>query len=157
MIDCHHICIEKQPFLRQDVYSTFSSLIFYITNFICPFGIGPNLYVIDIQMKTVYLGGPRTKLENNSQEMKQFIYNKTGTWPENSSIEIKEWTKMIARKICLLRNDLLTYNILENSIAKMDEDCSDTTCYEFGWITYICGCEKIRTPFDKKIFYFLNN
>ena len=147
--DCHHIIIEKQLMKGVKGYQTFSTLLYEIVNSICESGMRSMLLLVDCKIKTTFLGGPSTKRENNSQEMKEWIFEKTGKIPENGTVEIKEWTKMKSRKFSIERGDLITYHILENSKYKGNEDLSDTVCYEYAWIMYVIQNEDIFLPFDR--------
>lgn len=148
--DCHHIVIEHQLLKKEDVYQCFSAILYVLTNFICNKKMMPILIEVDCQLKTSFLGGPRTKRENNSQEMIDWITKKTGKVPKKGTIEIKEWTKMKSRKFSAERGDFVTYHILENSLYKGNEDLSDTVCYEYAWIIYLLSREDIYLPFDRE-------
>lgn len=153
LLDCHHVVVEHQILMCEKTYRCFSVVIFYITSFVCPFKMSPILIEVDCQLKTVFLGGPKTKAENNSDEMKQWIFLKKGIWPDNGTIEIKEWTKMKSRKFCCERNDRISYHTLENSLYKGNEDLSDTVCYEYGWLSYLFERRDIYTPFNLNVLF----
>ena len=131
--DCHHIVVEHQLMKSEITYQCFSSMIYYLTNNVCIRKMRPMLIEVDCQLKTSYLGGPRTKRENGG-------------------VEIKEWSKQKAREFSIERNDLITYHILENSLYKQNEDLSDTVCYEYSWISYIMSRNDIYLPFEKELF-----
>lgn len=133
LTDCHHIAIEHQLLKCEKVYQCFSNMIFYMVNHICNVGMKPMLIEIDCQLKTSFIGGPRTKLQNDG-------------------IPIKQWSKDEARRISLKRGDFVSYHILENSNYKQNEDLSDVVCYEYAWIKYIITRSDIFCPFDKNIF-----
>lgn len=151
LLDCHHVVIEHQIMKCELTYRCFSAVIYFITSQICPFKMKPILIEVDCKLKTSFLGGPRTKCENNSQEMKEFVFNKTKKWPENGTIEIKEWTKMKSRQFSIERGDLISYNILNNSLYKPNEDLSDTLCYEYAWVPYILSRDDIFLPFKREM------
>jgi hypothetical protein len=134
LTDCHHIVVEHQLLKCEKVYQCFSNMVYYIVNNICNIRMKPMLIEIDCGLKTTFIGGPRTKLQNDG-------------------IAIKEWSKKKAREVCLERGDLISYHILENSNYKQNEDLSDTVCYEYAWIKYIITRSDIFCPFDKKIFF----
>lgn len=148
--DCHHIIIEKQIMKCIKIYQTFSSLLYHLVGSICENNMRPMLIQVDCMLKTSFLDGPRTKKENNSDEMKEWIFKKNGTLPQNGSIEIKEWTKMKSRELCIKRNDSISYHTLENSKYKGNEDLSDTVCYEYAWFVYLMQNEDIFIPFCRK-------
>ena len=151
--DCHHIIVEHQIMKCELTYRCFSSIIYFVTTSICPNRMRPILFEVDVQLKTVFLGGPKTKKQNISQEMKEWTamrnYEKTGiyTLPENGSLDIKEWTKMKSRQISIERHDYITYHILENSLYKGNEDLSDTVCYEYAWLPFISQKQNIYIPY----------
>jgi len=152
--ESHHIIIEHQFMKCILTYRCFSSIIYFLTNFICQYRIKPILFEVDVQLKTVFLGGPKTKKQNNSDEMKKWValknFKKTGIYklPDNGTIEIKEWTKMKSEIICKNRKDYVTLHILENSLYKGNEDISDVICYEYAWINYLFR-HKIFIPYQK--------
>lgn len=131
--ECHHILIEHQEMMFGQVnYQYFSSMIYYITNNICNEGFQPFLYDIDVKLKTTYLGGPTTSRQNNGES-------------------IKKWTKEKAKEFCLEDGDAVSFNILENSMAKAVEDLSDLKCYCKAWPSYLMENSKIPTNFDKNL------
>jgi hypothetical protein len=150
--NCHHIVVEFQIMRGYRNYQAFSDLLFMIALSICQNGpMRPVLVEIDPQLKTVILGGPRRKTENNSDEMKDWIEGRTGVRPANGTVEIKEWTKMRARKYAVQKGDFVTYHVLENSAYKCNEDLSDTACYEEGWMAYLRLHPEIKLPFAREL------
>jgi len=147
--DCHHILIEHQIMKCNLTHRFFAAIIYYITNFICPFRMKPIFFEVNVALKTTFLGGPRNKKENNSLEMKEWVSRKKGlnVIPIDGSIEIKEWTKMKSEMICIEREDYLTQHILDNSLYKAVEDISDVICYEYAWIIYIFK-ENVYIPYN---------
>jgi hypothetical protein len=152
--DCHHILVEFQIMVGARNYQTFSDLLYALAVGICRTGpMKPVLIEMDPKLKTVILGGPRTKRENTSPEMVQWIRERTGQDPVLGTIEIKEWTKMRARKYSLQKGDLITYHVLENSMYKGNEDLSDTACYEEGWLEYLRQHPEVRLPFVRTLMF----
>lgn len=147
--ECHHIIIERQIMKNAKGYQTYSTLIYEMINSVCNRGLRPMILLIDCKLKTTFLGGPSNKKCNNSDEMKQWIFEKTGQMPANGSVEIKEWSKMKARIFSIERGDFISYHILENSKYKGNEDLSDTVCYEYAWIMYAAENDFIFLPFDR--------
>ena len=155
--DCHHIVIESQLMKQKIVYQCFSVVICYITNRICTKGMLPSLIEVDAQLKTVFLGGPKTQSQNNSPEMLAWMSeqkrNPDGTTKDNDSKEkcprIKEWTKMKSIQFCKERGDLVSLHILYNSLYKPNEDLSDVVCYEYAWIPYLISRNDIKIPYPK--------
>lgn len=130
--ECHHILVEHQEMFGQVNYQYFSSMIFYITNNICNKGFRPYLYDIDVRLKTTYLGGPTTSRQNNGES-------------------IKKWTKEKAKKFCIEDKDSVSFNILNNSMAKAVEDLSDLKCYCRAWPMYLSETEEIPIHFDRNL------
>uniref|UniRef100_A0A6C0BDM4 Uncharacterized protein n=1 Tax=viral metagenome TaxID=1070528 RepID=A0A6C0BDM4_9ZZZZ len=122
---CHHIVIESQLMKSQVNYRTFQHMISYIEGFVRNQGMKAVIFEVDIALKTVFIGGPRCKSQNNNEE-------------------IKSWSRKKAREISLLRCDFVTLSILENSLKKQDEDYSDTVCYDFAWWFYIGKIETLN-------------
>jgi hypothetical protein len=151
LIDCHHIVIEHQLMKSEITYQCHAVTIYYISKYIHSQKMRPTLIEVDCQLKTTFLGGPKTRLVNNTDEMKQWVYNKTGSWPENGTVEIKEWTKMKSRQFSSERDDRISYHILENSLYKPNEDLSDTLCYEYAWIPYCMSRNDIIFPFPREM------
>lgn len=131
--ECHHIAIEYQLRNKSEVnYQCYSSMIYYISTEICTKGFLPNLFDIDVKLKTTYIGGPTTSMQNGG-------------------ISIKNWTKEKAKEFCIEEQDAISYNILENSMAKALEDLSDLKCYCRGWIEYVRETECLTVPFNKNL------
>lgn len=152
--DCHHIMVEHQLIKKsaETTFQCFSAMVYVITTEICTKKMHPILIEVDCQLKTVFLDGPRTKRENNSEKMKNWVFEKTGKVAKNGEVEIKEWTKMMSREFSIEREDFVTFHILENSLYKPNEDLSDTVCYEYGWISYIMSREDIFVPYSRSLF-----
>lgn len=131
LTNCQTIGIEDQ-FMKSEVnYQCFSALIYYITTNICTKNLHPNLYGIDIKLKTTYIGGPSTKTQNGGKS-------------------IKKWSKKKALKTCKEEKDYVSYNILKCSYSKPSTDLADTKCYCIGWIKYVMETDLIYLPFNKK-------
>lgn len=152
--DCHHIIVEHQLIKKsaETTFQCFAVMIYVITTEVCNRKMMPILIEVDCQLKTVFLGGPRTKRENNSVEMKEWMKEKTNSEHKNGTIEIKEWTKMKSREFSIERGDYITFHILENSLYKPNEDLSDSVCYEYGWIAYIMETTEIFIPYSRILF-----
>ncbi|MDR3597167.1 hypothetical protein [Clostridium sp.] len=115
---CHHIVIESQ-FMKCEInFRTFQHMVSYIESSIRNQGMRPLIFEVDRALKTVFIGGPRTK-------------NQYG------GTEIKEWSKAKAREEFLKRGDHMSYAILVCSCSKQNEDLSDTACYEIAWWGYM--------------------
>ena len=129
---CHHIVIESQ-FMKSEInFRTFQHMISYIESSVRNNGMRPIIFEVDIALKTVFIGGPRTK-------------NQYG------GTEIKEWSKIKAKYELIKRGDYVSYCILESSLSKQNEDGSDTVCYEFAWWFYI---RHIKHLFIKVIWLY---
>lgn len=153
--NCHHIIVEHQLMKNEDIYQGFSIMMYVLANYVCTRKMLPMLIEVDCQLKTVFIGGPKTKKQNTSPEMIEWYVERYKKLPVDSKgkrkdIEIKEWTKMMSRKISEERGDLITYHVLENSIYKGNEDLSDTVCYEYAYVSYILQRVDIFLPFDRK-------
>lgn len=114
----HFIVIESQLMKSEVNYRTFQHMISYIEKFVRNVGMRSIIVEIEIPVKTVFIGGPRTE--------KQY-----------GGISIKEWSKKKARYELLKRKDYLSYCIIESCLGKQNEDLCDTVCYEYAWWGYI--------------------
>jgi hypothetical protein len=115
---CHHIIIEHQIMKSSTNFRTFQHMISHIESFTRNVGMRPVIFEVDIALKTVFLGGPRTA-------------------KENGGVDIKEWTKKRSRDTLLKRKDYISLAILENCCVKQNEDLSDTVGYDEAWHYYI--------------------
>lgn len=113
----HYIVIESQPLKRCDVYRTAQHIISFLLIKIANKGVKGVVVEVDPKLKTHWIGGPISKLQNDG-------------------ISIKEWSKQKAQEILHLRNDTLSLSILSSSLRKGKEDLSDTVCYEYAWWSY---------------------
>ena len=113
----HYIVIESQPMIRGDVYRTFQHLISFLTLHIKDVGVRGVVVEVDSKLKTVWIGGPATSIQNGG-------------------VSIKEWAKHKSAEILSLRQDVLSQSILSSSKAKAKEDLNDTVCYEYAWWSY---------------------
>lgn len=115
---CHHIVIESQ-FMKNEVnFRTFQHMISYIERIVRNSGMRPIIFEVSIELKTVFIGGPKTK-------------NQYG------GTEIKEWSKKKAVYELTNRCDYISLSIIRMSCDKQEEDLSDTVCYEFAWWYYL--------------------
>lgn len=137
LIKCHHIGVENQLMKSEIDYQCFSAMMYYISSNICTKGNRPNLFGIDVKLKTTYIGGPTTSKQNGGKS-------------------IKLWSQKKAKKTCLEENDLISYNILKMSYAKAFQDLCDTKCYCIAWVKYVCEEEILSLPFDKKLLEKFN-
>lgn len=128
IIYCHYIVIEKQLTLNLNVYRTTQYVIHYISSSIKNKGFRGIIIEVDVQLKTVFIGGPKTA-------------------KQNGGISIKKWSKQKALDIIKRRNDKVSMAILENSKYKAKEDLCDTICYEYAWWLYFQTIPEI----EKKI------
>ena len=127
-INSHFIIIEKQPFLRRDVFSCSQHIISFLTINIKNKNVNGIIVEVDPKLKTVWIGGPANE-------------------KENGGVSIKKWSKQKAIDVSILRNDQVTLNILKDNKkykAKAREDLSDTVCYEYAWWSYIQKNSKIN-------------
>lgn len=115
---CHHIVIESQCMKKEVNFRTFQHMISYIEANTRNVGVKAMIFEVDVALKTVYIGGPKTK-------------------KQNSGVEIKEWSKIKARNELIKRCDWVSLSIIESCLSKQDEDYCDTVCYEFAWWFYI--------------------
>jgi hypothetical protein len=115
---CHHIVIESQLMKSQANYRTFQHMISYIEGFVRNNGMRPIIFEVEIPLKTVYIGGPRTEKQYNG-------------------VSIKEWSKKKARYELLRRGDYISNAIIESCSDKQEEDLCDTVCYEYAWWGYL--------------------
>lgn len=133
---CHHIVIESQ-FMKNEVnFRTFQHMISYIERNVRNSGMRPIIFEVSIELKTVFIGGPKTKSQYG------------GT-------EIKEWSKKKAIYELLKRGDYISLSTLKMSLDKQNEDLSDTVCYEFAWWFYL-KCIKHLFLNVKWIYLLLN-
>lgn len=115
---CHHIVIESQLMKSEINYRTFQHMISYIESFVRNQGVRSIIFEVEIPLKTVYIGGPRTEKQYNG-------------------VSIKEWSKKKARYELLRRCDYVSNSIIESCLDKQEEDLCDTVCYEYAWWGYI--------------------
>jgi len=120
----HYIVIESQPLKRKDVFRTTQHLISFLLSRIANCGVHGVIVEVDSKIKTVWIGGPMTKIQNNG-------------------VAIKEWSKHKAEEVLTLRNDTLSLSILSSSLYKGKEDLSDTVCYEYAWWSYYLTRDEI--------------
>lgn len=114
----HFIVIESQ-FMKCEVnFRTFQHMISHIEKTIRNKGMRPIIVEIEIPVKTVFIGGPKTE--------KQY-----------GGVSIKEWSKKKARYELIRRGDYLSNAIIESCLDKQEEDLCDTVCYEYAWWVYI--------------------
>lgn len=114
----HHIVIESQLMKSEINYRTWQHMISYIESFVRNQGVRAIIFEVEIPLKTVFIGGPRTE--------KQY-----------GGISIKEWSKKKARFELLRRGDYVSNAIIESCLDKQEEDLCDTVCYEYAWWRYI--------------------
>lgn len=114
----HHIIIESQIMKSQKNYRTFQHMISYIECQTRNRGFKPIIFEVDPALKTVFPGGPRTKRQNNGNE-------------------IKEWSNKFVRNALLCRKDWISLSVVDFSREKQEEDNIDSTNYEIIWLDYL--------------------
>jgi hypothetical protein len=114
----HFIVIESQLMKSEVNYRTFQHMISYIEKFVRDVGMKAIIVEVEIPVKTVFIGGPKTE--------RQY-----------SGVSIKEWSKKKARYELIRRGDYLSNAIIESCLCKQEEDLCDTVCYEYAWWGYI--------------------
>lgn len=129
LIMCHHIVIESQYMKKEVNFRTFQHMISYIESFTRNQGMRAMIIEVSIALKTVFIGGPKNKKQNND-------------------IDIKEWSKLKARYELIRRKDWVSLSVIECCLDKQDEDYCDTVCYDFAWWIYIRFIKEIFINVD---------
>jgi len=128
LIHSHYIVIESQPLKRKDVFRCTQHIISFLCSRMSNNGVKGVIVEVDPKLKTCWIGGPATRIQNDG-------------------ISIKQWSKDKAIEILTMRDDQLSLSTLSSSLYKGREDLSDVVCYEYAWWSYYSSRNEIPKSF----------